>query len=63
VRIEQVASKDLGSKLAAKLFVELSEANPNKPVGLATGSTMTGIYQELQNLRYTPTLEVAFALD
>lgn len=63
MNIHKVESREVGSQLAARLFVELSQANPAKPVGLATGSTMAGVYQELENLGFSPKCQVAFALD
>lgn len=63
VKTHRVESREAGSQLAARLFVELSQANPTKPVGLATGSTMAGVYRELENLGFNPKCQVAFALD
>ena len=63
MRILRVSSRDEGSQQAATLFAELSAANPTKPVGLATGSTMSGVYRELENLGFIPECEIAFALD
>lgn len=63
MKIQRVESREAGSQLAARLFVELSQANPTKPVGLATGSTMTGVYQEMQHLGFSPKCQLAFALD
>ena len=61
--IKKVQNKDQGSKLAAELFIEFSNASPSKPVGLATGETMAGVYRELSIQGFSPAFEHAFALD
>jgi len=63
VRIERVDSREAGSKLAAQLFADFSNLNPTKPVGLATGATMSGVYQELAKQGFSPSCQKAFALD
>lgn len=63
VKIIKVASRDEGSRLAAELFISATEAKPESPVGLATGSTMQGVYAQLARLRYQPACTHAFALD
>lgn len=63
MRIERVASREAGSQLAAQLFADFSNLNPTKPVGLATGATMSGVYQELANQGFSPGCDKAFALD
>lgn len=59
----KVQSREEGSRLAAKLFADLAEQNPDKPVGLATGSTMAGVYSALADMGFRPTCPHAFALD
>jgi glucosamine-6-phosphate deaminase len=59
----RVASREAGSELAAELFTAAANANPESPVGLATGATMQGVYSALANLRFQPSCEHAFALD
>ena len=61
--IEHVENKQLGSELAAKLFAQTSNQNPHKPIGLATGETMRGVYAHLAKIDYTPATSNAFALD
>lgn len=63
MRIIRVADRAAGSLAAAKLFIELAEANPTKPVGLATGGTMSGVYSKLRELGLRPSCQDAFALD
>lgn len=63
MKIIKVADKEAGSARAAELFAELSKAAPNKPVGLATGGTMAGVYRELEKQAYRVPCEDAFALD
>lgn len=58
-----MADRAAGGLEAAKLFIDLAEASPTKPVGLATGGTMAGVYANLQQLDYRPGCEAAFALD
>ncbi len=61
--IRQVETKQAGSELAAKLFAQISQENPDKPIGLATGETMRGVYSHLSKINYTPETSNAFALD
>lgn len=61
--IKKVQDKNQGSHLAAELFIELSNLSPNKPVGLATGETMRGVYKQLSELGFEPSFKDAFALD
>jgi len=63
VIIRQVETKQAGSELAAKLFAQISQENPDKPIGLATGETMRGVYSHLSKINYTPETSNAFALD
>lgn len=63
MKLERVANLAEGSRLAAGLFRELAESNPASPVGLATGSTMQGVYAELAGQGYRPSCPDAFALD
>jgi len=52
-----------GQMLAATLFMQASNAKPDKPVGLATGGTMDGVYQQLVANSFKPGFKHAFALD
>lgn len=61
--IKKVQNKAEGSELAAEIFIELSNKKPTKPVGLATGETMAGVYQQLATKGFKPSFENAFALD
>ena len=61
--VRQVENKQAGSELAAKLFAQTSNENPDKPIGLATGETMRGVYSHLSKINYTPETSNAFALD
>lgn len=61
--IKKVQDKNQGSQLAAELCIELSNLSPNKPVGLATGETMRGVYKQLSELGFEPNFKDAFALD
>lgn len=63
MKIEKVQNKHLGSELAAELFIEKSNRFPKNPVGLATGETMRGVYEELAKRNFKPEFEDAFALD
>ena len=63
MKIEKVPNKHLGSELAAELFIEKSNRFPKNPVGLATGETMRGVYEELARLKFSPQFDHAFALD
>ena len=61
--IKHVENKQAGSELAAELFAQTSNENPGKPIGLATGETMRGVYAHLSKIGYTPETSNAFALD
>lgn len=61
--IKKVNDKKQGSQLAAELFVQLSNLSQNKPVGLATGETMRGVYKQIAELGFKPSCKDAFALD
>ena len=63
MRIEILKDKVSATKVAAELFISKADSNQNKPVGLATGSTMEGVYQALQDSGYLPAATDAFALD
>jgi len=63
VKIIKVADREAGSQLAAQLVIELTTTNPDKPIGLATGATMQGVYAELARLKFTLPSKHAFALD
>lgn len=61
--IKKVQNKVEGSELAAETFISLSNLHPLKPVGLATGETMAGVYQQLAIKDFKPKFDNAFALD
>lgn len=63
MRIEQVKDKAVATKVAAKLFMEKANSNAYKPFGLATGSTMDGVFLALKEFGYYPQAKDAFALD
>ena len=59
----RVSNQEQGQALAAELFVAASNQSPQHPVGLATGSTMSGVYQQLVTSEFKPRFAHAFALD
>ena len=59
----RVSNQEHGQALAAELFVAASNQSPQHPVGLATGSTMSGVYQQLVTSEFKPRFAHAFALD
>mgnify|MGYP006156350837 CR=1 FL=1 len=59
----KVSTQQQGQALAAELFMKASNANPQSPVGLATGGTMVGVYQQLVASGFKPRFAHAFALD
>lgn len=61
--IHKVTDRASGQKLAAELFIAASNAKPNSPVGLATGGTMEGVYEQLVSADFKPGFQHAFALD
>jgi glucosamine-6-phosphate deaminase len=63
LRIIRVEDSSEGAALAANLFAEASDAASDKPVGLATGGTMDGVYRELARVGFNPACNDAFALD
>ena len=63
MKIEHFSTRQEAIEFAAELFVAKANASPTKPVGLATGSTMEGVYQELNAKQYLPRCASAFALD
>ena len=63
MKLETLPSRDKAIERATRLFIEKSEAHPKHAVGLATGSTMDGVYRLLKELRYIPKTQHAFALD
>jgi len=63
MKLLRVDDRAAGSQLAAELFIEAANQNPDQPIGLATGATMQGIYAELTRQDFTPSCKHAFALD
>lgn len=63
MKLDVLPSREKAIERASRLFIEKSEAHPNHAVGLATGSTMDGIYRLLNDWGYTPKTMHAFALD
>lgn len=60
---EVIGDRLMAAARAADLFIEKSSMNPQAPVGLATGSTMDGVYQHLEQRGFLPESSDAFALD
>lgn len=63
MKIIKVADQEAGSAQAAELFAQFSGSMPNRPVGLATGGTMAGVYRKLQQQGFRVPCQDAFALD
>lgn len=63
MRLEKVADPAAGAVLAAEIFIEFSNLNPSAPLGLATGMTMSAVYQNLAASVWRPHCDHAFALD
>lgn len=63
MRVEKVAHATEGCARGADIFIAVSDARPHSPVGLATGETMRGLYQELANRSFQPHFEDVFLLD
>ena len=63
MKIEQFSTRQEAIEFAAELFIAKANANPTKPVGLATGSTMEGVYDSLAYKNFVPGCAAAFALD
>jgi glucosamine-6-phosphate deaminase len=59
----KVSTQQQGQALAAELFMKASNTAPQSPVGLATGGTMSGVYQQLVASGFKPRFAHAFALD
>lgn len=59
----EVANHQDAAALAANLFAELSDTAPSRPLGLATGATMTAVYSALAASGWRPTCQDVFALD
>jgi glucosamine-6-phosphate deaminase len=59
----RVSNQEQGQALAAELFSAASNQSPQSPVGLATGNTMSGVYQQLVASEFKPRFAHAFALD
>jgi glucosamine-6-phosphate deaminase len=63
MRIQQVTDAAEGAALGATLFQELSDLAPDRPVGLATGETMRGVYRALAESGFQPRFDDVFLLD
>lgn len=59
----QAANHQAAAELAASLFAELSAETPTRPLGLATGATMSAVYSALVASSWRPTCGHLFALD
>lgn len=59
----QAEDRQAAVEVAANLFIDAANAYPEKPVGLATGGTMDGIYNQLSKLGFLPKTQHAFVLD
>lgn len=63
MKITRVNDSFVGSELAARLFMDLHAVSPTQPLGLATGLTMTGVYQALARHYFRPQCSDVFLLD
>lgn len=63
MKMINATSADNAVELAAMLFIEKANGQPDAPVGLATGGTMDGVYLKLEEMKYHPKTKHAFALD
>ena len=63
MKIHHVNDSKAGAQLTATLFAEASRAATDRPVGLATGATMTEVYTALAQQGFAPEFGNAFALD
>lgn len=59
----KVANHQAAATLAAEVFGELSDEQRESPLGLATGATMAGVYEQLAATSWRPGCSDVFALD
>lgn len=63
MKTHYVHSSEEGCEQGAELFAQYHLTAPTRPLGLATGHTMTGLYQALSSKNFTPHCRDVFLLD